>query len=62
MRLLVIHMQQDANNSKNYRLSAQLHAPAALSPGTHWVSGCVAHRAGLDAMGKRKKSLVPSGN
>jgi hypothetical protein len=34
-------------------LSGQLYAPAALPPGTHWI-GWVGHRAGLDAVVKRK--------
>jgi hypothetical protein len=34
-------------------VSGQLHPPAALPPGTHWIGGCVGARAGLDAVQKR---------
>jgi len=46
-------------------VSGQLHVPAALPPrkvppppppGTNWIGGWVGFRAGLDALGKRKKS------
>jgi hypothetical protein len=29
-------------------MSGQLHAPAALPPGTHWIGGLVNTTAGLD--------------
>jgi len=32
----------------------QLHAPAALPPGKHWIGGSVCPRAGLDAVAKRE--------
>jgi hypothetical protein len=37
-------------------VSGQLHSPAPLpqAPGTHWIGGCVAPRAVLDAVVKRK--------
>jgi hypothetical protein len=36
--------------------SGQIHVPAALTPGTHWIEGGVDPRAGLDtAVAKRKK-------
>jgi hypothetical protein len=33
----------------------QLHATAALLPGTHWIGDCVGPRVGQDAVTKRKK-------
>jgi hypothetical protein len=38
-------------------VSGQLHDPAALPPGTHWIGGWVGPRAVLDAVVKRK---IPS--
>jgi hypothetical protein len=35
-------------------VSGQLHAPAALPPGTHWIGGWVGHRAVLETVVKRK--------
>jgi len=36
-------------------VSGQLHAPATLPPDyTYCIEGCVGHRAGLDAVEKRK--------
>jgi hypothetical protein len=32
----------------------QIHAPAALPPGTHWIVGWVSPRTGLDDVEKRK--------
>jgi len=37
-------------------VSGQLHAPAALTPGTHWIGGWVGPRLVLDAAVKRKHS------
>jgi hypothetical protein len=42
-----------------FKVSGQLHAPAALPPGkepprTHWIGGWVGPRAGLDDVWKRK--------
>jgi hypothetical protein len=34
-------------------VSGQLHVPAALPPGTHWIGGWVGPTAGLDAVEKR---------
>jgi hypothetical protein len=31
----------------------QLQAPAAISPGTHWIEGCVGPGASLDVIKKR---------
>jgi len=45
-------------------VSGQLHNPAALrerAPGTHCIGGCVDHRAGLEAVVKRKIP-APAGN
>jgi hypothetical protein len=47
-----------------WRLSGQLHAPSALTPGerapaTHWVVGRVGPRTGLDDVKKRKFLALP---
>jgi hypothetical protein len=33
-----------------HEMIGQLHAPAALHPGTHWIGGWLGPRAGLDNM------------
>jgi hypothetical protein len=38
--------------------SRQIHASAALPPGTHWIRGSVNPRAGLDNVAKRKFSTL----
>jgi hypothetical protein len=35
-------------------MSGQLHAPAALPPGIHWIGGWMGPRTGLDDVEKRK--------
>jgi hypothetical protein len=40
-------------------MSGQLHAPAALPPGTHWIGGWVDPRAGLDDVEKRNHLTLP---
>jgi hypothetical protein len=40
-------------------MSGQLHAPAALSSGAHWIGGCVITRARLDDLEKRKFLTLP---
>jgi hypothetical protein len=43
-------------------MSGQLHAPAVLTPGTHWIGGWVDPTDGLDAEEKRKNLLLPKSN
>lgn len=33
-----------------------------ITPSTHWITGWVGPIVGLDAAGKKKKSLVPAGD
>jgi hypothetical protein len=40
-------------------MSGQLHAPAALPPGTHFIGGWVDPRDGLDDMEKWKMLTLP---
>jgi hypothetical protein len=42
-------------------LSSQRHAPAVLTPGTHWIGGGVGPKAGLDTE-TRKKSFASVGD
>jgi hypothetical protein len=46
------------NFGTRWRVSGQLHPPAALlqgrDPGIHWMGGWVGPRAGLDAVVKKK--------
>jgi len=37
-------------------MNGQLHVPAALSLGTHWLEGWVGSRGGLEAVAKRRVS------
>jgi hypothetical protein len=39
--------------------SGQLHAPTALTPGTHWTGGWVGPRDSLDDVKKRKFLTLP---
>jgi hypothetical protein len=41
--------------------SVELHAPAVLPPGLHWIGGCVGLKDSLDAVDKRKDLLPLSG-
>jgi len=38
------------------QLSGQFHAPAALSPGTHWIGDLVSPGGSVDAVAKRKSN------
>jgi hypothetical protein len=40
-------------------VSGQLHSPAALSPGAHWIEGRVGPRAGVEDVEKRTFLTLP---
>jgi hypothetical protein len=42
-------------------MSGELHDPAALTPGTHWIGGWVGPRAGLNTEARRRESQPLSG-
>jgi hypothetical protein len=42
-------------------VNAQLHATAALTPGSHWIVDWVGTETGLNSFGEERKSLAPAG-